>query len=57
MLRKYWYLTTFLLVKRSYKNFIGFLYNDPKVKPLHIMLPKPGAYVKVMMDKLHGCIF
>ena len=27
-------------------NFIGCLYNDHKVKPLHIMLPKTSAYVK-----------
>ena len=25
---------------------IGYLYNDQKVKPLHIMLPKASAYVK-----------
>ena len=29
-----------------YKYFIGHLYNDHKVKPLHIMLPKTSAYVK-----------
>ena len=28
------------------KNFIGYLYIDHKVKPLHIMLPKTSAYVK-----------
>ena len=26
--------------------FISYLYNDNKVKPLHIMLPKIGPYVK-----------
>ena len=26
--------------------FIGYLYNDNKIKPLHIMLPKTSAYVK-----------
>ena len=31
---------------KSYKYFIGYLYNDNKVKPLHIMLPKTIAYVK-----------
>ena len=31
---------------KNYKYFIGYLYNDHKVKPLHIMLPKRGAYVK-----------
>ena len=43
--------------KKNYKYFIGYLYNDHKVKSLHIMLPKTSAYVKVMMDKLNGCIF
>ena len=32
--------------KKNYKYFIGYLYNDDKVKPLNIMLPKKGAYVK-----------
>ena len=32
--------------KKSYKNFIGYLYNGNKVKPLYIMLPKTSAYVK-----------
>ena len=32
--------------KKNYKYFIGYLYNDHKVKPLHIMLPKTTAYVK-----------
>ena len=27
------------LVKKTYKHFIGYLYNDNKVKSLHIMLP------------------
>ena len=43
--------------KKNYKYFIGYLYNDHKVKSLHIMLPKTSAYVKVIMDKLNGCIF
>ena len=30
----------------NFKYFIGYLYNDHKVKPLHIMFPKAGAYVK-----------
>ena len=33
------------LDKKNYKYFIGYLYNDDKVKPLHIMLPKTSAYV------------
>ena len=32
--------------EKNYKYFIGSLYNDHKVKPLHIMLPKTSAYVK-----------
>ena len=35
---------TFSSVK-SYKYFIGYLYNYHKVKPLHVMLSKPRAYV------------
>ena len=32
--------------EKNYKYFIGYLYNDNKIKPLHIMLPKISAYVK-----------
>ena len=32
--------------KINYKYFIGYLYNNDKVKPLNIMLPKTSAYVK-----------
>ena len=32
--------------KRNYRYFIGYLYDDYKIKPLHIMLPKTSAYVK-----------
>ena len=32
--------------EKSYKYFIGYLYNDHKVKLLHIVLPKTSAYVK-----------
>ena len=31
---------------KNYKYFIGYLYNNHKVKPLHIMLPKTSTYVK-----------
>ena len=31
---------------KNYKYFIGYFYNDNKVKPLNIMLPKTSAYVK-----------
>ena len=33
-------------MKKSYKYIIGYLYNEYRVKPLHIMLPKTIAYVK-----------
>ena len=33
--------------EKNYKYFIGYLYNDHKVKPLHIMLPKTSACVKI----------
>ena len=32
--------------EKNYKYYIGYLYNNHKVKPLHIMLPKTSAYVK-----------
>ena len=32
--------------EKNYKPFIGYLYNDDKVKPLHLMLPTTSAYVK-----------
>ena len=32
--------------EKNYKYFIGYLYNDHKVKTLHIMIPKTSAYVK-----------
>ena len=32
--------------EKSYKYFIGYLYNNIKVKPLHAMLPKRKVYVK-----------
>ena len=33
-------------MKKTYKYFIGYLYNNHKVIPLHIMLPKKDTYVK-----------
>ena len=39
-------VSKFLLMKKSYKYIIGYLYNEYRVKPLHIMLPKTIAYVK-----------
>ena len=32
--------------EKIYKYFIGHLYNDHQVKPLHVMLLKTSAYVK-----------
>ena len=32
--------------EKNYKCFIGYLYDDYKVKPLYIMFPKTSAYVK-----------
>ena len=32
--------------EENYKYPIGYLYNDHKVKSLHLMLPKTSAYVK-----------
>ena len=32
--------------EKNYKYFIGFLYNDHIVTPLHIILPKTSIYVK-----------
>ena len=32
--------------ENNYKYFIGYLYDDYKVKPLHILLPKTSTYVK-----------
>ena len=32
--------------EKNYKHFLGCFYNDHKVKPLHIVLPKTSAYVK-----------
>ena len=40
------YLTRFLLVKKNYKYFIGYLCNDYKVKPFYIMFPKTSRFVK-----------
>ena len=31
---------------KNYKCFIGYLNNDKKVRPLHIILSKASAYVK-----------
>ena len=46
ILRKYYYLTRFHLVKKNYKYFIGYLHNGNKVEPLHIVLPTTRPYEK-----------
>ena len=43
-------------VAKIYRYFIGYLYDDYKVKPLQTMLPKTSAYVKNYDEQLHGCI-
>ena len=43
--------------EKSYKYFIGYLYNDHKVKSLHIILLKQALMQKAMIDKLNECIF
>ena len=42
--------------EKNYKYFIGYLYNDYKVKPLHIMLPKTCTYVK-SYDEQSKCMY
>ena len=32
--------------EKNYKCFIGYLYNDHKVKPSHMMISKASVYVK-----------
>ena len=36
----------FYFDEKHYSYFVGYLYNDYKVKSLHIILPKTSAYVK-----------
>ena len=43
--------------KKNYKYVIGYLYNDHKVRLLHIILPKSSAYVTFMTDIVNGYIF
>ena len=38
-------------MKKNYKYFTGYLYNDHKVRSLHIMLPKTSAYGKSYDEK------
>ena len=41
-------------VKKRYKTFNDYLYNNHKVKPLHIMLHKTSEYVNKMEVLFHG---
>ena len=34
-------------VVKNYEYFIGYLYDNYKIKPLHIILPKMIVYVKI----------
>ena len=34
-------------IRMLYKYFIGYLHDDYKIKPLHIMLPKTKVYVQI----------
>ena len=38
---------------KSYEYFFGYLDNNHKIKPLHIMLPKTTAYLRNVTDKLN----
>ena len=42
--------------EKRYQYFIGSIYDDYKVKPLHIMLPKANMYVK-SYDEQNKCIY
>ena len=53
----YYYLTGFLLVKKNYKYFIGYLHNDHKVMPLKCNASYTKHLYKKLMDKLNGYIF
>ena len=44
-------------MQKNYKYLLGYLYENHKVKPLHIMLPKKTAMKKVTMHKLNGFSF
>ena len=37
--------------EKSYKSFIGYLYNDHKVKLLYILLPKRSPYIKSYIEQ------
>ena len=43
--------------EKNYKYFIGYLYNDHKVKPLHLILPKTSTIVKSYVGKTKQTYF
>ena len=43
--------------KKNYKYFIGYLYDNHKVKVLHIMLPKTNSYLKSCDGQTKWCTF
>ena len=43
--------------EKNYKYFIGYLYNNHKFKPIHIMLPKISAYVKSYNEQTKKMVF
>ena len=43
--------------EKNYKCFIGCLYNDHKVKPLYVMLPKASVYVKGYNEQIKWMYF
>ena len=45
-IEKVWLSKKIFPSEKNYKYFIGYLYNDYKIKPLYIMFPKTSAYVK-----------
>ena len=47
----------FVSKKISFGYYIGYLYHDNKVKPLHIRLPKTTAYVKSYEEKTKWMYF
>ena len=46
ILRKYYCQIKISSGEKNYKYFIGYFYNDHKVKQLQIMLQKASTYVK-----------
>ena len=43
--------------EKTYEYFIGYFYNDYKIRPLHIMLPQSSAYVESCDRQTKGIYF